>query len=84
MADTATRAGAGKCVQRRFAPQYLHDGVWWATGGPCATLVAAIARAKTADPDHCNGDMLRVVEVVVVTKSTQVWDAAPTTGGADD
>jgi hypothetical protein len=38
-------------------------------------MAAAIARAKTADPEHCNGNVIRVVEVVTVTKSTQVWDS---------
>jgi hypothetical protein len=69
-----TRAEASTRTQRRFEPQHLHDGTWWATGEPCATLAAAIPRAKTADPDHCNGGVIRVVEVVMVTKSTQVWD----------
>lgn len=63
-------------VQRHFEPQHLHDGTWWSTGKPCATLATAIPRAKTADPDHCNGGMIRVIEVVVETKSTQVWDAS--------
>ena len=79
--DIMTSAEAGQRVQRRFEPQHRHDGMWWATGEPCAALQAAIARAKTADPAHCNGKVLRVVEVVVETTTIQVWDALIKRGG---
>ena len=78
MREEGTAAGAGTVVQRSFEPQHLHDAVWWATSKPCATLAAAIARAKTANPDHCNGGVIRVVHVVVRTKATQVWDKTTT------
>lgn len=69
-----TTAEAGARTQQRYEPQYLHDGTWWSTGEPCSTMAAAIARAKTADPNHCNGNVIRVIEVVTVIKSTQVWE----------
>ncbi len=77
------QAGAGTTTRREFYPEHLHDGLWWTTYGPCQSQAAAIERAKTIIPSHCNGGVIRVVEVVTTKKVTQVWDAAPQEGDTE-